>query len=101
MIERILNSEDQREHIRQIPAEEISAIQAEQEKAERKYWLSIPYGEAVVKEIRKKYDINAELAIQRQRDAKPEEYQEYYDYCESCKAFVRKKKEEESTDGSS
>lgn len=39
--------------------------------------------------IRKKYSLNAELAILRQRDIKPEEYQAYNDYAEQCKALVK------------
>lgn len=35
--------------------------------------------------IRKKYSFNEELAILRQRDTKPEEYAEYFNYCEQCK----------------
>lgn len=35
--------------------------------------------------IRKKYSFNDELAIQRQRDSKPQEFKEYFDYCEQCK----------------
>ena len=73
----------------EITSEEIAEQQAEA--AERKHWLSTPYEMAVVNEIRRKYDINAELAIQRQRDEKPEEYRAYYDYCESCKQYVKEK----------
>lgn len=47
------------------------------------------YENKVVALIRKKYNINQELAILRQRDTKPEEYQEYYDYVEQCKAEVK------------
>lgn len=43
----------------------------------------------IVKLIRKRYTINQELAILRQRDTKPEEYQEYFDYVEQCKAEVK------------
>lgn len=39
--------------------------------------------------IRKKYSLNAELAVLRQRDTKPEEYQAYNDYAEQCKALVK------------
>ena len=47
------------------------------------------YENKVVALIRKKYNINQELAILRQRDAKPEEYQEYYNYVEQCKEQVK------------
>lgn len=43
------------------------------------------YEERVVELIRLRYDINAELAILRQRDSKPEEFDEYNAYCEECK----------------
>lgn len=43
------------------------------------------YEERVVELIRLRYDVNAELAILRQRDSKPEEFLEYNAYCEECK----------------
>lgn len=39
----------------------------------------------IVREIRKKYSINDELAILRQRDSKPQEFEEYNTYVEQCK----------------
>ena len=47
--------------------------------------IAIPYEEKVVSLIRVKYSIDEELAIQRQRDTKPEEFQAYFEYCEECK----------------
>ena len=47
------------------------------------------YENKVVTLIRKKYNVNQELAILRQRDTKPIEYQEYYDYVEQCKAEAK------------
>ena len=44
------------------------------------------YSEKVVSLIREKYSLDEELAIQRQRDSKPQEFQEYFNYCEECKA---------------
>ena len=41
--------------------------------------------------IREKYSVSDELAIQRQRDTKPEEFEEYFRYCEDCK--IRAKQE--------
>jgi hypothetical protein len=43
------------------------------------------YEEKVVALIREKYTIDQELAIQRQRYTKPEEFFEYDNYCEQCK----------------
>lgn len=39
--------------------------------------------------IREKYTLSQELSILRQRDEKPEEYAEYYAYCEQCKAQAK------------
>lgn len=47
------------------------------------------YENKVVALIRQKYNVNQELAILRQRDTKPLEYQEYYDYVEQCKKQVK------------
>lgn len=41
--------------------------------------------------VRSKYSISEELAILRQRDSKPDEFEEYNAYVEACK---RKAKEE-------
>lgn len=49
------------------------------------------YEQRVVELIREKYTLDAELAIQRQREEKAEDFQEYYAYCEECK---RRAKEE-------
>lgn len=47
------------------------------------------YENLIIKKIRKKYTVNQELAILRQRDDKPEEFAEYNAYVESCKAKVK------------
>ena len=73
--------------------EEISVMQAEAEQAERLYWQTTPYDEAVNAKIREQYTESQEFAILRQKDEKPEEYAEYYAYCEECKAFAKSKKE--------
>ena len=39
--------------------------------------------------IREKYSIDEELAIQRQRDTKPNEFKEYFDYIENIKTQVK------------
>lgn len=55
---------------------------------------TISYEERVVALIRAKYSIDDELAIQRQRDTKPEEFQAYFNYCEECKDKVKNEMEE-------
>lgn len=77
---------------RDMTPEEISATEA----ADREYWQSVSYDEAVDAEIRKRYSVSQEFAILRQKDEKPEEYAEYFAYCEECKVFVKAKKEEAS-----
>lgn len=52
--------------------------------------LPIDYSEAVDNAIRERYSVSQEFAILRQKDEKPEEYAEYYAYCEECKANVKR-----------
>lgn len=49
----------------------------------------ISYSALVSRMIRRKYSINDELAILRQRDSKPAEFAEYNTYCEQCKARAK------------
>lgn len=39
--------------------------------------------------IRRRYSVSAELAVMRQRDTKPEEFEAYFAYVEECKAQVK------------
>ena len=78
----------------ELTQEEIAAMEAEQEAAERQYWASVDYAEAVNARIRERYSISNEFAILRQKDEKPEEYAAYFAYCEECKAFVKQKKQQ-------
>lgn len=54
------------------------------------YIKTLPYEMAVELLIRDKYSLYEELAIQRQRESKPEEFKAYNDYCERCKNKARK-----------
>lgn len=47
------------------------------------------YEERVEQLIRERYSLNQELAIQRQRETKPDEFEEYFDYCEECKTKAK------------
>ena len=49
------------------------------------------YEEQVVALIRERYSSDDELAILRQRDSKPEEFKQYFNYCEECKTTVKQK----------
>lgn len=48
------------------------------------------YPVLVAEKIRRAYSLNAELAILRQRDEKPEDFAAYNDYAEQCKVEARK-----------
>ena len=48
------------------------------------------YPNLVSRLIRERYSIDDEMAILRQRDTKPEEYEAYNAFCEECKARARK-----------
>ncbi len=47
------------------------------------------YGAEIEKRIRKRYSLSAELAILRQRDTKPEEFEKYNAFVEQCKSEVK------------
>lgn len=48
--------------------------------------------EALISEkIRKVYSVNDELAILRQREEKPEEFEAYYAFVEECKREVKER----------
>ena len=47
------------------------------------------YEQLVEKYIREKYTVSQEFAILRQREEKPEEFNDYYRYAESCKARAK------------
>lgn len=48
------------------------------------------YEEQVVALIRERYTQDDENALNRQRESKPEEFAEYFNYCEDCKEKVKK-----------
>lgn len=51
--------------------------------------LALTYEQKVSYLIREKYSQDAEFAILRQRDTKPEEFEVYNNYCEECKNKVK------------
>ena len=58
-------------------------------KSRKETEAKIEYENKIVTLIRKKYNVNQELAILRQRDTKPTEFTEYSKYVEKCKAEVK------------
>lgn len=48
------------------------------------------YPELVEELIRQRYTITQELALNRQRDTKVEEFNEYNTYCENCKVEAKR-----------
>lgn len=59
--------------------------QKEQVKFETGTVTEVPYEQKVIDIIREKYTVDEELAIQRQRETKPNEFNVYFNYCEECK----------------
>jgi len=47
--------------------------------------INTDYGQRVDALIRQKYSLADEIALSRQRDEKPAEWESYYTYCEECK----------------
>lgn len=47
--------------------------------------IELSYKEQIINKIRNKYSVDDELAILRQRDSKPEEFAEYFDFVEKIK----------------
>jgi hypothetical protein len=47
------------------------------------------YKERIISAIREKYSVDDELAILRQRDSKPDEFAEYFDFVESIKQSLK------------
>ena len=47
------------------------------------------YESEIIHRIRKRYTVNQELAVLRQRDTKPDEFAEYNAYVEQCKEDVK------------
>lgn len=48
------------------------------------------YANLVSKLIRERYSVDDEMAILRQKETKPEEWETYNTFCEECKAKARK-----------
>lgn len=69
---------------REMTPEEIAQMQEIEQ-------VEIPYDQRVVSLIRSRYSIDDEIAINRQKDAKPDEWQEYYNFCEMCKQEAKGK----------
>lgn len=74
----IINAKTKEVTTRDLTPEEVAAMEAIQQP-------SINYDQLVSDLIRAKYTIDQEIAINRQRDTKPEDFQEYFDFCEQCK----------------
>ena len=47
------------------------------------------YEQLVQQKMRERYSVADELAILRQRDTKPEEFEAYYEYAEQCKTQAK------------
>lgn len=74
------------------PTDDLEPVEPEQPTS---YLDEYEYKELTEKYIRQRYSISEEFAVLRQRDMKPDDFKQYYDYCEECKA---KAKEEATHD---
>lgn len=54
----------------------------------------LTYEQEVALVIDAQYSIDAQIAILRQKDEKPEEYQAFFDFCEEAKRKVREGRED-------
>jgi hypothetical protein len=71
--------DDDNNIIREATEEEIEAL-------EKSLIMDAPdYKESIISAIREKYSVDDELAILRQRDTKPDEFKEYFDFVEGIK----------------
>jgi len=93
MMNKVYDAVTKEYKIVKVPQEENDRMNEQYLEEERQYWINIPYDEAVNSRIRERYSESQEFAILRQRDEKPDEYAEYYNYCEECKAYVKQMKE--------
>lgn len=60
-------------------------------------YTRLDYEQAVESKLRARYSINEELAVLRQRDSKPQEFEEYNAYAEQCKIEARAELTEKAT----
>jgi hypothetical protein len=67
--------------IRDMTPEEIEELEATR--------IAPDYKEQIISAIREKYSVDDELAILRQRDSKPDEFAEYFDFVENIKEAVK------------
>lgn len=67
------------EPIVEIPIEPVEPIPLTEEQLQELYDFN------VANLIRQRYSLDDELAIQRQKDVKADEFNTYYAYCEECK----------------
>ena len=67
------------------------ATVVESEATEMPSYSTEDYESLVNSKIKERYTSSQEFAILRQKEEKPEEWQQYYDYCEACKQEVRNK----------
>lgn len=73
------------------------ALLPQQEVKSRDTSTTKSYEDIVNSKIRARYSISQEFAILRQRDTKPDEFNEYNAYCEQCKAEAKSEVHDENS----
>ena len=66
-----------------------SILEPEEPQMPTSYFDEYEYEQLTEKYIRQRYSISEEFAVLRQRDTKPDDFKQYYDYCEECKAKAK------------
>lgn len=74
--------------VRELTEAEVEKFEKESQNRENQEQV-LSYDEMVNLKIRQRYTESQEFAILRQRDEKPDEFAEYYAYCEECKESVK------------
>ena len=73
--------------VRDMTAEEIAEFESN--------LIKPSYKESIINAIREKYSIDDEIAILRQRDTKPNEFDEYFNFVENIKENLKNQTQEE------
>ena len=68
-------------------------IRQAEEEAKKHEIPRLPYAIRVSNRVHQRYTYDDEISIMRQKEEKPEEYAEWYAFCEECKRLERDEEE--------
>lgn len=81
------------DHARAVYEEQADCIRVSYEPAAAAAAVAVGYEQRVEALIRERYTVSDELAILRQRDTKPAEFEAYDAFCEACKLRAKEERE--------